>query len=77
MPFVNAPVHQSAQMSYQQAWGPYTELFGDMLSPYVRDAGERMQDKVIDLLNHYEPKPRTIIHGDFRLDNLFFDHKDG
>jgi aminoglycoside phosphotransferase (APT) family kinase protein len=64
-------------MSYQQAWGPYCEFFGGELSPYVHSAGERMQDKVIELLNHYEPKPRTIIHGDYRLDNLFFDHEDG
>jgi hypothetical protein len=77
MPFVNAPVHQSAQMSYQQAWGPYCQVFGEMLTPYVRDAGERMQDKVIALLNHFEPGPRTIIHGDYRLDNLFFNHPDG
>lgn len=77
MPFVNAPVHQSAQNSYQQAWGPYCEFFGGELSPYQHNAGERMQDKIIDLLNHYEPEPRTIIHGDYRLDNLFFDHKDG
>lgn len=77
MPFVNAPVHQSAQNSYQQAWGPYCEFFGGDLSPYQHSAGERMQDKIIELLNLYERKPRTIIHGDYRLDNLFFDHKDG
>ena len=77
MPFVNAPVHQSAQQSYQQAWGPYTEVFGEMLTPYVRDVGERLQTRIIDLLNDFEPRPRTIIHGDFRLDNLFFDHPDG
>ena len=77
MPFVNAPVHQSAQMSYQQAWEPYCQVFGGMLTPYVRDAGDRMKDKIIALLNHFEPRPRTIIHGDYRLDNLFFDHPDG
>jgi hypothetical protein len=77
MPLVNAPVHQSAQQSYQEAWGPYCELFGGDLTPYQLAAGERMRDKVIDLLNHYEPAPRTIMHGDYRLDNLFFDHEDG
>src|SRR4029079_13531207 len=77
MPLVNAPVHQSAQPSYQQAWAPYLELFGDMLSPRLRAIGEAMQTRVIDLLNQLEPSPRTIIHGDLRLDNIFFDHPDG
>jgi hypothetical protein len=36
-----------------------------------------MKTHVIDLLNIFEPGPRTIIHGDYRLDNLFFDHPDG
>jgi aminoglycoside phosphotransferase (APT) family kinase protein len=48
-----------------------------MLTPYLREVGERMQTKIIDLLNDLEPAPRTIIHGDFRLDNMFFDHPDG
>jgi hypothetical protein len=77
MPFINAPVNQSAQGSYQQAWRPYCEIFGDMLTPYLREAGERMQTKIIDLLNVLEPAPRTIVHGDFRLDNIFFNHPDG
>jgi|CXWL01.1.fsa_nt_gi hypothetical protein len=77
MPFINAPVNQSAEESFQQAWGPYCEIFGDMLTPYLREVGERMQTKIIDLLNNLEPAPRTIIHGDFRLDNMFFDHPDG
>ena len=36
-----------------------------------------MQTKIIDLLDAFEPAPRTIVHGDFRLDNIFFGHPDG
>jgi hypothetical protein len=72
MPFVNAPVHQSAQPSYQQAWGPFCEAFGDKISPRMMAIGEEMRDHVIDLLNYMEPSPRTIIHGDFRGDNVFY-----
>jgi Ser/Thr protein kinase RdoA (MazF antagonist) len=72
MPFVNAPVHQSAQQSYQQAWAPFCEAFGEKLSPRMMAIGDEMREHVIDLLNYLEPSPRTIIHGDFRGDNVFF-----
>lgn len=72
MPAVNAPVHQSAEPAYQQAWEPFCQMFGDKLSPKVMALGDEMQHHVVDLLNAVEPAPRTIIHGDFRGDNVFF-----
>jgi hypothetical protein len=72
MPLVNAPVHQSAEPAYQQAWGPFTEMFGSLMTPHIREVGERMQTRVVALLDLVEPAPRTIIHGDFRADNVFF-----
>ena len=72
MPFVNAPVHQSAQQSYQQAWPKFCELFGDKISSRMMGIGEEMREHIIDLLNAMEPQPRTIIHGDFRGDNVFY-----
>jgi hypothetical protein len=72
MPMVNAPVHQQAQGSYQQAWEPFCQMFGDRISPAMLQIGDEMRDHVIDLLNYHEPAPRTIIHGDFRGDNVFY-----
>jgi len=72
MPFVNAPVHQSAQQSYQEAWAPFCEAFGEKLSPRILAIGDEMREHVIDLLNYLERRPRTIIHGDFRGDNVFY-----
>lgn len=77
MPFVNAPVHQSAEQSYNQAWEPFAQAFGERIPSSVMPLCEEMKTHVIDLLNLFEPGPRTIIHGDYRLDNLFFDHPDG
>jgi hypothetical protein len=77
MPYVNAPVHQSAEGSYNQAWDPFVQMFGDYVPASVMPTCEAMKTHVIDLLNIFEPPPRTIIHGDYRLDNLFFDHPDG
>jgi hypothetical protein len=72
MPYVNAPVHQQAQGSYQQAWEPFCQMFGDRLSPQMLEIGEQMRTRVVDLLDYHEPAPRTIIHGDFRGDNVFY-----
>jgi thiamine kinase-like enzyme len=71
MPYINAPVHQSAEQSYQQAWAPFLEMMGERLSPAMLKIGEEMRTHVIDLLDAMEPAPRTIVHGDYRLDNLF------
>jgi hypothetical protein len=72
MPYVNAPVQQSAEPSYNQAWEPFLQMFGDQLSPRMRDIAAKMRAHVIDLLNLLEPAPRTVAHGDYRLDNIFF-----
>jgi hypothetical protein len=72
MPYINGPINQSAEPSYNQAFEPFMRLFGDRLSPAVRSVAEGMRTHVVDLLNALEPAPRTIAHGDFRLDNIFF-----
>ncbi len=77
MPYVNAPVHQSAEQSYNEAWEPFVQAFGDQIPAKVMPVAERMKTHIIDLLNIFEAPPRTIIHGDYRLDNIFFDHPDG
>ncbi|MBI2723969.1 MAG: phosphotransferase [Chloroflexi bacterium] len=77
MPIVDAPIHQSAQNSYQQAWAPFIEAFGDRLSPEMREVAERVGHNVIALQSSIADRPHTIIHGDYRTDNLFFACPDG
>jgi hypothetical protein len=72
MPFINSPVNQSAESSYNQAYEPFLQSFGDRLSPSMRAIADAMRTHVIDIENEMEPAPRTILHGDFRLDNIFF-----
>jgi hypothetical protein len=72
LPMVNAPVYQSAEGSYQQVWEPFLQHFGDDLSPEMRRIGSDLRTHIIQIANLIEPAPRTIIHGDFRLDNMFF-----
>lgn len=72
MPAVNGPVQQVAVGAYQQAWAPFCQFAGDRLSPAVMRLGEQLQHHVLDVLDVLEPAPRTIIHGDFRGDNVFY-----
>jgi hypothetical protein len=77
MPVIDAPVHRSAEQSYQQAWGPFIEAFGPKLSPHVRDTAAKIAQNVIKLQTSIADRPHTIIHGDYRLDNLFFGTPEG
>jgi hypothetical protein len=62
MPDVNAPVQKSAVPAYAQA----------ALSPGMLEIGAQMKDHVGTLLDQLAPPPRTVLHGDWRLDNIFF-----
>jgi len=72
MPDLDAPIHHATEPAYQQAWGPMCQMFGDAMSPRIRAMGEKIQPHIVDLLHMVAPAPRTIIHGDFRADNVFF-----
>jgi hypothetical protein len=69
---VDDPVHQSAQQSYADAWQPFVENFAGGLSKEMLGIAERIGTKVIDLLHRFADEPWTIMHGDYRLDNMFF-----
>lgn len=74
----NNPVRAKAsQQSYQQAWGPFVENFGKAVPSEILEIGERFGEKMIGILNQLAAKPRTISHGDYRLDNLFFGTPEG
>jgi len=72
MLIVDDPVHQSAQQSYADAWQPFVDGFAGGLSTEMLGIAERIGDKVIDLQHGFADEPWTIMHGDYRLDNMFF-----
>ena len=73
IPMVNDPIHHIAQGAYQQALVPLLQTFGDHLSPKMRVITENMATRIVELQNIGSQFPRTVLHGDYRLDNLFFD----
>lgn len=78
MPFTNDPlIAESAQDSYLEAWEPFIDYVGDRLPDSIRQVGERFGQNVIKMMDRFGAPPRTIIHGDYRLDNLFFPTSEG
>lgn len=73
MPRINDPVNLSAEAQYQQSWEPFLARWGDRLSPEMKAVGERFAPRVGAVLHKMADRPRTIVHGDFRLDNFFFE----
>jgi Ecdysteroid kinase-like family len=55
-----------------QVWDRMVEFAGDALPRELRDVKERYLAAVPGLQKWATDEPRTIVQGDFRLDNLFF-----
>lgn len=68
----DAPFPDAITMSYDQSWAPVQELFGDYLTPEVKDFGDRFTELLPDLVTRLSEGPFTLSHGDYRLDNIFF-----
>ena len=64
---------QALEDGYAQAWEPFVEFTKDYLTPEMADVCQRFGNcarKVMTMVGL--DLPRTIVHGDYRLDNLFF-----
>jgi aminoglycoside/choline kinase family phosphotransferase len=78
MPAIDVPWYTQAVLdSYAQIWPQFLQRFGDKLSPEMVAAGQKLGEKAGEIMQQMAAPPRTIIHGDYRLDNLFFGHEDG
>lgn len=77
MPRANDPVHLSAEPTYQQCWPGFLSFLGDKLPDPVKRVGERLASRINKIQHAMMDRPTTIVHGDFRLDNLFFASAEG
>ena len=65
------------EATYSQSWHSFLELLGDRLTPSLIDIGERLGRDPNYVRNQLAKPPRTLVHGDYRLDNLFFATDEG
>jgi hypothetical protein len=57
---------------YAALWPGFLDRFGDRASPELRDLGARFGDSLAHWASRRAKGPFTLVHGDFRLDNLLF-----
>ncbi len=75
--YSDVPYPQVIAGMYKQAWPRAIEIFGDHLSSDHMAFGDRYESLVPWFMDTLTVEPRTLCHGDFRLDNLFFSDGDG
>lgn len=57
---------------YPVAWKSLVEKAEDGMPPGLRLVGERLDREIQVIKSKLTKPPRTVIHGDYRLDNCFF-----
>ncbi len=60
------------QAGYVRNRDQFVETFGDLLDPTVIDHIDKVHEEVPALTNQVASAPWTILHGDYRLDNILF-----
>ena len=61
------------QQFYRRGWEHVRGAMGDMLPDAVTPIAEALGDRYAALVRESAEPPRTLVHGDYRLDNLLFD----
>jgi hypothetical protein len=70
------PYPQVIAGMFKQSWPRAQEVLGDHLSARYREYGDRYVELVQWFCDEGSKPPVTFVHGDFRLDNLFFGNGD-
>ncbi len=60
------------QELYRQLWGGFVQKFSGLLPGVFLEIGGRFRNHVAHSRHQLSQPPRTIVHGDFRLDNCLF-----
>ncbi len=68
---------RAIQQLYQHSWNPLREKMGDRLPDSILGIGERLGLNIVNVRERAAEPSQTIVHGDFRLDNMFFASQDG
>jgi hypothetical protein len=58
--------------TYRNNRDDFIERFGDVFDPKVLAEMDRVQDEVVAMVDQLVEPPWTILHGDYRLDNILF-----
>jgi len=73
IPAVNDPLNKAGQAIYAASLPGFKEVFADALRPEMVPYAEAYGENHPRLLDLFGAMPRTLIHFDYRADNLFFE----
>ena len=73
IPVIDGPLNQAGQQIYAASYPGFIEVFGEVLDPRISAFGERYGDIRPAILDRLAQMPHTLVHFDYRADNLFFD----
>ncbi len=75
MPFTTVGLHNAGPVgrTFARTWAAVSQALGETLPAGVTPLIDRAVELYPALLEAASSPPITVIHGDFRLDNLFFD----
>jgi hypothetical protein len=78
VPAPDNPINLSLQDLYASTWPAVIDKFGHHFDEQLIKATEEFIPACSDFLTHYgEEFSMTLVHNDFRLDNMFFDGENG
>jgi hypothetical protein len=63
--------HRVAE-TYQSAWGAFVDRIGEHLPDALLKLGPKLGEHLPTVLDRLSSPPRTLVHGDFQLGNIFY-----
>jgi hypothetical protein len=72
LPAADDPITMQAAQVYEDSWPHFVEKWQHVVPAGGIELGERVRDAYRQMLTELAVPPRTFVHTDFRLDNLFF-----
>ena len=73
IPVVNGPLNQAGQSIYEASLPGFKQVFGDVVTPEMDALADAYTEANPRLLDAMAAMPNTLVHFDFRADNLFFE----
>lgn len=73
IPDINGPLNKAGEAIYNASLPGFMEVFGDHLRPQMVPVAEVYGSHHPKLLDRFAAMPHTLVHFDYRADNLFFD----
>lgn len=73
IPVINGPLNKAGEGIYNASLPGFMEVFGNVLLPEMTPLAEVYGGNHPLLLDRFAAMPHTLVHFDYRADNLFFD----